>query len=537
MTDSFYPFRSRRSNVVARRGLVATSQPLAAQAGLRMLQQGGNAVDAAVAAAATLNVVEPMSTGIGGDLFALVWLAKEKRLRALNASGRAPYAATVDRMRGLGHEVMPSTGMLPVTVPGAPHGWDTLVRECGRLSLGSVLAPAIEYAEDGFPVSEVIGGGWARSIAKLSTHPATAANFLVDGRAPGVGEVFYQPDLARTLRRVAEGGANAFYQGEIAERIVAFSEANGGLFGMRDLADHTSTWVDAISTEYHGVRLFECPPNGQGIVALMALNLLKGFDLAALGHNSIDYVHVIIEALKLAFADAHLHVTDPEQYPVPVEQMLSEEYAALRRAEIDMSRAKPGARSGIPVVGDTVYLTAADGEGNAVSLINSLYQGFGSGMVVEGTGICLQNRGFSFSLDPRHPNHVAPHKRPYHTIIPAMVMGADDKPLYSYGVMGGHMQPQGHVQVLLNMVDFGMLPQQALDSPRVQWLEGSRVLMEPQFGDACRQALLERGHDVAPLSEVSIAQFGGGQVIRIDPQTGVLMGGSEPRKDGCAVGF
>ena len=299
MSNSFYPFRSRRSNIVAQRGLVATSQPLASQAGLRCLQQGGNAVDAAVAAVTTLNVVEPMNTGIGGDLFALVWMAKERKLWALNASGRAPYAATVDRIRSLGYEVMPATGMLPVTVPGAPHGWDTLVRTCGQLSLEQVMAPAIHYAEEGFPVSEVIGGGWARSVNKLNTHPATAANYLIDGRAPQVGEVFCQPDLARTLKLVAEGGADVFYKGETAERIVAFSEANGGLFAIQDLADHTSTWVEPISTEYHGVRLFECPPNGQGIVALMALNLLRGFDLPALGHNSADYLHVCTATIRI----------------------------------------------------------------------------------------------------------------------------------------------------------------------------------------------------------------------------------------------
>jgi gamma-glutamyltranspeptidase / glutathione hydrolase len=537
MSIPLYPFASRRSNVIAQRGMVATSQPLAAMAGLQVLQQGGNAVDAAVATAVALNVVEPMSTGIGGDLFALVWMAKEGKLRALNASGRSPYAATIDRIKGMGQESMPETGMLAVTVPGALSGWDTLVRTCGRLSLEQVMAPAIHYAGVGFPVSELIAGGWSRSVARLNTHPATAANYLVDGRPPAIGEVFRQPDLARTLRAVAQGGAEAFYRGEIAERIVAFSQANGGLFALEDFADHTPTWVDPISTEYHGVWLHECPPNGQGIVALMALNILKGFDLHELGHNSPRYLHVVIEALKLAFADAHLHVTDPEQYAMPVEQMLSDEYAAQRRKEIDINKANPNPVSGIGVVGDTVYLSAADGEGNVVSLINSLYNGFGSGMVVEGTGICLQNRGYSFKLDPAHPNRVEPHKRPYHTIIPAMVTAGDGRPLYSYGVMGGHMQPQGHVQVLINMVDMGMLPQQALDNPRVQWLEGSKVLAEPSFGDECRNVLIAMGHEVASYDEVSPSQFGGGQVIRIDPETGVLMAGTEPRKDGLAIGY
>jgi gamma-glutamyltranspeptidase/glutathione hydrolase len=464
-------------------------------------------------------------------------MADEGELRALNASGRSPYAATIDRIKSMGHEAMPSTGLLAVTVPGASSGWDTLVRTCGRLPLEQVMAPAIRYAEEGFPVSELIAEGWLHSVGRLNTHPATAANYLVAGRPPALGEVFKQADLARTLKAVAEGGAEAFYRGEIAERIVAFSQANGGLFSLEDFADHTPTWVAPISTEYHGVRLHECPPNGQGIVALMALNILKGFDLRELGHNSPRYLHVLLEALKLAFADAHLHVTDPELYGVPVEQMLSEAYAAQRRKEIDINKAHPNPVSGIDVVGDTVYLTAADGEGNVVSLINSLYNGFGSGMVVEGTGICLQNRGHSFRLDPTHPNRVEPHKRPYHTIIPAMVTAGDGRPLYSYGVMGGHMQPQGHVQVLINMVDMGMLPQQALDNPRVRWESGSTVMMEPGFGDDRREALIAMGHKVVPYEQVSPGLFGGGQVIRIDRDTGVLMAGTEPRKDGLAIGF
>jgi gamma-glutamyltranspeptidase/glutathione hydrolase len=532
---TFYPFQSRRSNVWAQRGIIATSQPLAAQAGLEILHAGGNAVDAAVAAVATLNVVEPMSTGIGGDLFALVWRADEERLYALNASGRAPYAATVKRVRGMGHDTMPLHGMLPVTVPGAASGWDTLVSELGTLPLFRVLGPAIRYAQEGFPVSEIIASSW--SVSTLNTHPATAATYLIDGRAPQPGEIFRQPDLARTLRLVGKEGAEAFYRGEIAERIVAFSEANGGLLSMRDLEDHTATWEEPISTVYHNRRLVECPPNGQGIVALMALNILQGYDLADLGYGSARYVHVIVEALKAAFADAHFHVTDPAQYNVPVEQMLSPEYAAKRRKEIDLERTAPLRKHLIPKQGDTVYLTAADGEGNMVSLINSLFHGFGSGVVVGGTGICLQNRGFSFSLDPTHPNHLAPHKRPYHTIIPAMILGPDEKPLVSYGVMGGHMQPQGHVQVLLNMMDFGMRPQEALDAPRVQWLEGHRLLIEPMFGEECRQTLIEMGHDVAPLDQVSVKQFGGGQIIAVDRDSGIYCAGSEPRKDGCAIGF
>jgi gamma-glutamyltranspeptidase/glutathione hydrolase len=531
-----YPFRSRRSNVLARHGVVAASQPLAAQAGLNVLQQGGNAVDAAVAAAVTLNVVEPMSTGIGGDLFALVWLAKEKKLRALNASGRSPYAATVERVRALGHKVMPVTGMLSVTIPGAPDGWETLVRACGRLPLDKVMAPAIGYAEEGFPVSEVIAGNWAAGEAKLAAHPASAAAYLVNGRAPRWGEIFRQPELARTLHAVAEGGAQAFYQGEIAEKIVAFSQANGGLFALQDFAEHTSTWEEPISTEYHGVRLYECPPNGQGLVALIALNLLAGYDLKAIGHNSPQYLHLVVEALKLAFADAHYHVTDPTQYHVPVEKLLSMRYAAERRKLISLEQAAGVRHTGIPKQGDTIYLCAADGEGNVCSLINSLYHGFGSGMVVEGTGIALQNRGNSFSLDPKRPNHLAPHKRPYHTIIPAMIM-KDEKPLYAYGVMGGHMQPQGHVQVLLNLVDFGLSPQEALDAARVYWDAGKNIMIEPELGEATREALIGMGHEVAPFSRVSMGNFGGGQVIRIGPESGVLCAGSEPRKDGCAAGY
>ena len=432
---------------------------------------------------------------------------------------------------------MPLTGMLPVTVPGACDGWETLVRDCGRLSLAEVLAPAIRYAEEGFPVSEVIAAGWAGSVRKLSAHPASAANYLIQGRAPRFGEIFRQPELAHTLRLVAEQGAEVFYRGEIADKIVAFSQANGGLFTLQDLAEHSSTWTEPISTEYHGVRLCECPPNGQGLVALLALNLLSGYDLVSLGHNSPAYLHLIVEALKLAFADAHYHVTDPEQYDVPVERLLSPDYTAERRQLISREQAAAVRETGLAKQGDTIYLTAADGEGNVVSLINSLYHGFGSGMVVEGTGITLQNRGNSFSLDPAHPNHIAPHKRPYHTIIPAMILDASGQPLYSYGVMGGHMQPQGHVQVLLNLIDFGMTPQEALDQPRVYWHEGQQIMIEPMLGEDTRQALLDMGHEVAPFSQVGMGAFGGGQVIRLDRESGVLCAGSEPRKDGCAIGY
>lgn len=514
--------------------MVAASQPLAAAAGLQMLLRGGNAIDAALATAAVLNVVEPMSTGIGGDMFALVWHAREEKLYALNGSGRAPSRLTIDacRQRGAAQQ-MPLMGWVPVTVPGAVDGWVTLHERFGSMPLSEILARAIDYAEKGFPVSEIVAEDWQDFQPKLDMNPAAARVYLTRDRAPRVGEIHRQPDLGRTLQRIAAGGREAFYRGEIAERIVTHAQATGGFFTREDFARHTSTWEQPISTEYHGTTVYECPPNGQGIVALEALNILEGLDLKEREHNSAEYLHLLVEALKLAFADARAHLADPHAVPVPVARMLDKAYAAKRRALIDKRHAVGQPTTGIPGGGDTVYLAAVDRERNFVSFVNSLYEKFGSGIVVPGTGICLHNRGACFSLDPAHPNALAGGKRPYHTLIPAMAF-REGQPWMTFGVMGGLMQPQGHVQVTLNTVDMQFDPQRALDSPRVRVYPDGHVSLESAFEYETRMELQKRGH---PVVEGHRREFGGGQIIMQDPHTGALLGGSDPRKDGCAIGY
>jgi len=529
-----YNFPSRRPVVMGFGGAVATSQPLAAQAGLRLLLQGGNAADAAIAAAATLNVVEPMSTGLGGDAFALVYWAKEGKVYALNASGRAPYAATLEAFQRRGLAEVPLHGILPVTVPGTAAGWADLLARFGKLGLDRALQPAIEYAEHGFPVSEGIAHSWQDSEDLLRQNAEATRVFLPGGHTPRAGQRFTSPDLARSLRALAENGPDAIYKGPIAQAIVATSEKHGGLLTLRDLAEHASTWVEPIYTDYRGYRVYECPPNGHGIAALIALNILSGYDVAALPFGSADALHLKMEAMKLAMIDAGRYVADPEMAYVPVQGLLSRSYANERRALISLERAIAAPQAGLPPTGgDTVYLCAADSEGNAVSFINSLYYGFGSGIVAEGTGIALHNRGNLFSLDPAHPNCIAPHKRPYHTIIPCMVTKGG-KLAICFGVMGGFMQPQGHMQVLSNMVDYGMTPQEALDAPRFRFVQGNEFFIEPSFPLNPYAALTARGHVLYVDAE---GGFGGGQVIRVDPESGALMAGSEPRNDGCAVAF
>jgi gamma-glutamyltranspeptidase/glutathione hydrolase len=526
-----YP--SRRSVVRAQNGIVATSQSLASVAGLRMLLQGGNAIDAAIAAAAALNVVEPMSTGIGGDMFALVWVAREQKLYALNGSGRAPAALNIQecRMRGATREI-PFLGWLPVTVPGAVDGWAQLLNRFGTMKFADVFQPAIEYAENGFPVTEIIHAHWASAQPKLDMNPGAARAYLHRDQPPRVGQIHTQPDLANTLRAIAADGRDVFYRGEIANLIASHAYKTGGFITKQDLANHTSTWDEPIATTYHDVTLYECPPNGQGIVALETLNLLEGFALRELEHNSAEYLHLIIESLKLAFADAFAHVADPRMVPVPAARMLDKTYAAQRRALIEPAHAMEMPRTGIKG-SDTVYLSVVDKERNCVSFINSLYESFGSGIVIPGTGICLQNRGANFSLDPQSPNALAPNKRPYHTIIPAMAF-KNNMPWLSFGVMGGFMQPQGHVQVLLNQTDFGMDPQRALDAPRVRVFADGAVALEDAFDNDTRLGLQSRGHK---LVQAETDEFGGGQIILLDPETGALAAGSDPRKDGSAIGY
>ncbi len=530
-----YPFPSRRSQVMSNRGIVATSQPLAAQAGVSMLLQGGNAIDAAIATAAALNVVEPMSTGLGGDVFALVYLSKTKELKGLNASGRAPYAASVETLRRQGYEEMPLTGIHTVTIPGALDGWCSLLKRYGTMSLAQVLAPAIKLAEHGFPVTEIIAWAWEKNSTRLKYNASAAHTYLIDGRAPELGEIFVQPDLAQTFKKIAKGGRDVFYRGEIAEAIVACSKENGGLITMQDLNDHTSTWVTPISTNYRGYDIYECPPNGQGLIALLALNILEGYDLTSLGHNSPEYLHLLIEAIKLGFADARRYVADPDFVDIPLKGLLSKSYADQRRKVINMNKASQQVKAGVPDKGDTVYIAVTDRDGNSVSLINSLYQGFGSGIVVGGTGICLQNRGANFSLEFGHPNCIEPHKRPYHTIIPAMAF-RDSNLFLTFGVMGGFMQPQGHVQVLLNIIDFGMDVQTALDAPRFRYVEHSKVNFEPGIPPDVLQELAKKGHTIAELDDLYSLEFGGGQAIMVHPSTKALIAGSDRRKDGCAIG-
>ncbi|MBI4672257.1 MAG: gamma-glutamyltransferase [Chloroflexi bacterium] len=531
-------FPSRRSVVRAQNAIVATSQPLAASAGLRMLWNGGNAIDAAIAAAAVLNVVEPMGTGIGGDMFALVWMAREQKLYALNGSGRAPNALSIGEVRKRGTlRGMPTMGWLPVTVPGAVDGWAQLLDRFGTMKFADVLPPAIAYAENGFPVSEIIAQAWTNLQPKLDMNPAAARAYLHREEPPRVGQIHKQPDLAKTFRALAQGGRDEFYCGEIADKIAAHAHDTGGFITRDDLSKHTSTWDEPIATTYHDVTLYECPPNGQGIVALETLNVLEGFVLREMEHNSPEYLHLIVEALKLAFADAFAHVADPRVAAVPTTQLLDKTYAAQRRAFIDPAHAMEMPHTGIQG-SDTIYLTVVDKDRNCVSFINSLFEGFGSGIVVPGTGICLQNRGANFSLDPRSPNALAPNKRPYHTIIPAMAFKRDavgrNVPWLSFGVMGDFMQPQGHVQVLLNLQDFNMDPQRALDAPRVRVFGDGAVALEDAFDNDSRVALTARGHK---LVESEADEFGGGQIILLDPETGALAAGSDSRKDGAAVGY
>ena len=528
-------FDSRRSTVHAKNGMVATSQPLAAMAGLQILMQGGNAVDAAVASAAVLNVVEPESTGIGGDMFALVWNANEKKVHALNGSGRAPAAASIDDMKSKGYHHMPDAGVYSVSVPGTVHGWETILNAHGSMPLSEVLKPAIQYAEEGFPVSDVISHQWSGQASRLAQYPS-GQEMLLNGRAPKPGELMHLTTLGKTLRAIAEGGSKAFYTGKVAEKIASFVQEHGGWIATQDLAEHTSDWDEAISTDYRGITCWECPPNGQGIAALEAMNIAEGFDIAGMGAQTAETYHHLIEAMRLAFADAYRYVADPRKAEVPISQLTTKNYAAQRRELINPTQAIETVPYGQPFGGsDTVYISCVDGKGNACSFINSVYNNFGSGLVVPGTGIVLQNRAALFSLDADHPNALEPGKRPFHTIIPAMAT-RDGEMYLCYGVMGGFMQPQGHLQVISNMTDHGMDPQQALNALRFLVTDDSVVLEEGLSPNVIND-LKSRGHQVQMASGYSRVGMGGGQVIQRDPDTGVLSGGSEPRKDGCAVGW
>ncbi len=535
-----FSFHSRRSPVYSRNGIVATSQSLATAAGLEILAKGGNAADVAVAAGAALNVTEPTSTGIGGDMFALFYSADTKRVTALNGSGRAPAALTLDRLKkeGLSAEV-PPFHVHTVTVPGACAGWFDLIERHGSLPMPDILAPAIRIARDGFPVAPITAHAWQRGAQNQLRSAPNGYELTIDGRGPNAGEIFRNPNLARTFETVARGGKSAFYRGEVAEAIVGVIKEAGGCMSMEDLASHESTWEEPISVTYRGLRVYECPPNGQGITALIALNILEGFDLSLLAPLSRERLHLMIEAMRLAFADARWYVADPKFSNVPVEGLLSKEYGNERRKLIDRQRATIDSKRGTPVSSSgTVYLSVVDKFGNACSFINSNYWGFGTGIVPKGYGFTLQNRGHNFSLDPHHPNVLEPRKRPYHTIIPAMVTREDGSLFASYGVMGGFMQPQGHVQVLSALVDAGLDPQSALDLPRfcIDVEEaGGRVALEEGMPSDMISGLEKMGHPVYSVHGFDRSLFGRGQVILRDAETGVLVAGSDPRADGCAM--
>ncbi len=528
-----YPYSSRRTAVYARRGMVATSQPLAAAAGLQVLQQGGNAIDAAVATAAALTVVEPTSNGIGSDSFAIVW--HKGQLHGLNGSGVAPAGISLGELARRGYSEMPKFGWMPVTVPGTPAAWADLVERFGNLTLRQVLDPAIILARDGHPVSPTAAKYWALAAKRFASalegpeFEHWFKTFTFDGRAPKPGETFRSAGHARTLELIGQSGAKAFYEGELAEEIERFARETGGLLAKADLAAHRSDWVNPVSIQYRGYDVWELPPNGQGIVALMALNILKGYDFSTMDVR--ERTHLQLEAMKLAFADGKRHIADPRHAEIPLDMLLSDEHAAQQRDRIGETALLPD--PGAPVLGGTVYLATADGEGNMVSYIQSNYMGFGSGVVVPNTGIALQNRGHNFSMDPAHKNALAPGKRPYHTIIPGFLT-KDGAAVGPFGVMGGFMQPQGHVQVMMNTLDFSMNPQAALDAPRWQWMQDNQVSIEETYGADVIEDLRRRGHEVDVAEDVG--GFGRGQIIW-RTEEGTLVGGTEPRTDGSIAAW
>ncbi|SEI81369.1 gamma-glutamyltranspeptidase / glutathione hydrolase [Bhargavaea ginsengi] len=531
----YHPFRSQRHTVFAKNGVVATSQPLAAQAGIEIMRRGGNAIDAAIATAAALTVVEPTSNGIGGDAFALIWT--EGKLHGLNASGPASMDATAEKVKALGHEKMPVFGAVPVTVPGAPSAWAEVSRRFGKLSLSETLEPAVRLAEEGYPLTPILGKYWEVAYNKFKnlsegseeerkSFEAWFDTFAPDGRPPKTGEMWRSPGHADTLRQIGETDGRAFYEGPLAEQIADAAQAHGGFLSKEDLAAYQPEWVEPVSANYRGYDVWEIPPNGQGMVALMALNIHSATG-KQLVYGDAETLHRQIEAMKLAFTDGKAFITQPDDMPVETAHLLSPEYAEKRAAVIGDRAIDPEPYE-LPK-GGTVYLAVADGEGNMVSFIQSNYMGFGSGIVVPNTGIALQNRGADFSLDPEHPNYLKPGKKTYHTIIPGFLT-KNGEAVGPFGVMGGYMQPQGHFQVISNTVDFGLNPQAALDQPRWQWVGGKTVQVEPDFPLHLAQALQRKGHDIRIATDSG--GFGRGQIIWRNPETGVLEAGTESRTDG-----
>ncbi len=534
-----------RSEVYAVNGMAATSQPLATQVAVDILKQGGSAVDAAIAANAMLGLVEPTGSGIGGDLFAIVWSAKEQRLFGLNASGRSPGSLTLEMLKAKGLEQLPPYGPLPVSVPGAVDGWYELHDKFGKLPMKDNLAPAIHYAREGFPVSELIAFYLARSGDKLAKYPGFKETYMPGGRMPAVGELFRNPALANSYEKIAKGGRDVFYKGEIARSIAAYMQQQGGYLSYEDLASHKSEWVEPVSANYRGYDIWELPPNGQGIAALQILKTLEPFNLKAMGLGSAEYVHYFVEAKKLAFADRAKFYADMDFAKVPVASLISKEYNYARAKLIDADKAAASVEPGNPNLlhGDTIYLTTADKEGNMVSLIQSNYRGMGSGMTPPDLGFVLQDRGQLFDLTPGRANSYAPGKRPFHTIIPAFVT-KDGKPWLSFGVMGGATQPQMHAQIMINLIDFGLNLQEAGDAPRIlhtgssqptgeQMTDGGYISLESGFSMETRRELMKKGHTLSD----SLGAFGGYQAIGVNVESGVYRGASESRKDGQASGY
>ena len=535
------PFASR-SEVIAREGMVATSQPLATQVGLDILKQGGSAIDAAIAANAMLGLVEPTGSGIGGDLFAIVWDAESKQLYGLNASGRSPKSLTTEIFSAAGLTKIPSFGPLPVSVPGAVDGWFELHNRFGRLPMTSLLSPAIRYARNGFPVSELVAYYWQMNVDRIGHYPGFSPTFMPGGKVPQKGDVFKNPGLAATYEKIATGGRDAFYKGDIARAIAAYMKEQGGYLSYEDLSAHTSDWVTPVSANYRGYDIWELPPNGQGIAALQILNILEQYDIEGMGLDSADYIHTFVEAKKLAFEDRAKYYADPAFNDIPVAPLISKDYARERRKLIDPLKAANRYDAGV-IDGDTVYLTVADSRGNMVSLIQSNYRGMGSGMTPPGLGFILQNRGELFTLEPGHSNEYQPGKRPFHTIIPAMVT-RNNKPWLSFGVMGGATQPQMHAQIIVNLIDFGMNLQEAGDAPRfihsgsssptgALMKDGGSISLERGFSLSTERELLERGHKL----ENKLGIYGGYQAIMYDADKQIYYGASESRKDGQAAGY
>jgi gamma-glutamyltranspeptidase/glutathione hydrolase len=532
-----------RSPVLASNAMAATSQPLATQVALDVMQSGGNAIDAAIAANAVLGLVEPTGNGIGGDLFAIVWDAKQQKLVGLNASGRSPKSLSLEWFKDQGYESIPSHGPLPVTVPGAVDGWFMLHQRFGSKPMSALLAPAIRYAEEGFPVTQLIAYYWNRSVPILSKWPGFNEQFTLQGRAPKQGDVWRNPNLANTLKTIAEQGRDGFYAGPVAKVIADYMQANGGFLSMADLAEHRGNWVDPVSTNYRGYDVWELPPNGQGIAALQMLNMLEEFDLSSMGRESAEFVHLFTEIKKVVFEDRAKYYADPEFNTIPLATLLSKEYARERLKLIDLNDASDEFAAGnILSDGDTIYLTTADAEGNMVSLIQSNYRGMGSGMTPPGLGFILQDRGEMFSLEPGHFNQFEGGKRPFHTIIPAFVT-KDGKPWMSFGLMGGAMQPQGHVQIIVNMIDFGLDVQAAGDAPRIhhtgsseptgeQMTDGGILNLETGYPYATIRQLMRLGHKV----QFANGPYGGYQAIQ-RADNGVYWGATETRKDGHAAGY